>query len=167
MAVRRLQDGTWEFDSVAEAVEFERQFAPTGSAAQPNNSAPSVPARPRYEPFYRSLAVEYRRLIDALVVADRPLNTNDLVEECQMRRTSFPPLLRHLRDTAREYGLGDEFLRKRSMQVKPNDKKRASYHELSGEAKEALRSLVPESVRAAASKTTTTGEDDQEDGNPG
>lgn len=109
MAVRLMPSGVFEFDSVAEAVEFSRIRDSAGSNShKPSRDKSPPPAAPSPAPkaYLAALAAHQENIIDAL--REGPLTSEALSQKSGVSVAQLGPTLRHLRDKAAAYGLDPE-----------------------------------------------------------
>jgi hypothetical protein len=153
MAIRLLSDGTFEFDTVSEAVEFQRMAkAENGAPRTPKTSSrPPVvaqtddpaPPTPDIAGFAAALAGNRKRLLDALAGADGEVTTDELGNLAGVKSGAVGPLLRHIRDTAERHGLDRKCITTRKIPRGPGGRQ-VSYYRLSDELKRGIQGAPPQ-----------------------
>lgn len=135
MSVRLMPNGTFEFDTVAEAVEFYRLRGSRNGAvpkhAEPRQRQRQVDRDPAG--FIDNLLDFQRRIVDAL--RGGRLRAEELAERLGTEVSRLGPSLRHLRERAAKYGLDPENIVIRSM-GHDGDGKAYSTYELGAELSE-------------------------------
>ncbi len=108
MSVRMLPDGTIEFDSVEDAVEFRRLSGKTSScaSAEPDqNGTPVDRKRANYVRFQQSLQSHQVAIIRALKESSDGLTAEELAKKVERKAGQIGPMMRHIRDRATKAGL--------------------------------------------------------------
>jgi hypothetical protein len=105
MSVRRLPSGIYEFDTVAEAVEFERLCGNNGFHHQQKKlpEKRQKTASKDLQGFIDGLQDHQRKVVNALKNGE--LTGEELAKKTHTEVNSIGPLLRHLRNRAAEHGL--------------------------------------------------------------
>lgn len=127
--MRRLPGGVFEFDTVAEAVEFERLVTANGTpqAKKPDKAdkpIKSVGGRD-VDAFLRGLHPNQALIINAL--AGGELTADELAQKTGLTMTQIGPVLRHLRDRGEKYHLDPDGIVITNRKAVENGKPTSSY----------------------------------------
>jgi hypothetical protein len=108
MAVRLLPDGTIEFDSVSDAVEYRKLMAAAAAnGAKPDNvTNPKQPPRMEaIEGFLKELAGNQLAIMSAIFDSKGPVTTEEIAAKSGLGAGSIGPVMRHLLETLDKRGL--------------------------------------------------------------
>ena len=151
MAVRLLPDGTFEFDTVREAVDFQKMakaqngkpIVAKDTPRVPVVTPPREPATPDAVGFANGLRGGRKRLFDALLAADGELSTDELGDLAGVKSGAVGPLLRHIRDAAVQHSLDRKCITTRKVPRGPKGRQ-VSYYRLSEEVKRGVQEDAPQ-----------------------
>jgi hypothetical protein len=143
MAIRYRPDGSFEFDTIEEALAWHKRVtgkeekigAPTNGSMPPALNKPVT--RPFTAPqgtgspetFLDSLKPNGRAVIEALANAfPSAMTTHDLADRSGVQRSQLGPVFRHIGIAARKSGFAAESVFTREEHADPTGKTRSVYH---------------------------------------